>query len=205
MIQKALEYLSDELTAALEDLSEEFISVDSLRTLQEKSEQGIIISLINVEEEGTLKNSSHHFIKEQKAFYQTPPFSINLQLILAFDFDNYGKNLRHLSSVANFFHKKKIFSAENQEVSNPFPTDQLGGEAKLIADWRELTLEQLNQLWSMSGGVHYPALFYRIRMLQLTQKAEISANTIETIELDSESYRSTSEMQKALKEKQHNF
>lgn len=178
MIKKAIEYIADELMHAI-GLDEGEVSIDSISNLKENSSRGIIISLLNIEEEVSLKNAVNHFVENKKAFYQKPPFSLNLDVVIVFDFEEYGTGIEHLSSVANYFYKKKSFSKERQLDINPFP-EALN---KLHLDFKNLSIEQLSQIWSICGGVHYPALFYKLRLIQLEQDEEVKGEEIQTIKV----------------------
>jgi hypothetical protein len=178
MIKTAIEYIADELIHAI-GLDEDEVSMGSISNLKEKSSSKIIISLLNVEEEVSLKNGANHFIDNKKVFFQTPPFSLNLDLIIVFDYEEYSTCLQHLSSVANYLYKKKSFSKERQLDTNPFP-ESLN---KLHLDLKNLSIEQLSQIWSMCGGVHYPALFYKLRLIQLPPDEEVKAKEVQTIEV----------------------
>jgi hypothetical protein len=205
MIQTAMEYLADELEAAL-NLDDETVTVERLQILQEKKGEGIVFSLLNVEEESTLKNLPHHFIQKKNSpdpsdeqntlFQQIPPLSLNLRVVFAFDFDDYGTTIQRLSGAANFFHKRRWFSPGNgAEHSLPKPI------GKMIVDLETLSLEQLNHVWSISGGVHYPALFYKIRLLKLEQDEPAQDDPVRTIELIKNNYSTAGELKKSLKEK----
>jgi len=203
MIETAIEFLADSLKNALE-LDENVISVDTLQVLQDREADGIVVSLLNVEEESTLKNSPHHFVQgktvDDKILYrQAPPLSLNLRIVFVFDFDDYGTTLQRLSEAANFFHKKKWFNPGiDSETTLPEPI------GKLILDLETLTLEQLNHVWSISGGIHYPALFYRVRLLQLEQDEPAEGTAIKNIETTHENFSTPEEMKKHLKEKLEN-
>jgi hypothetical protein len=120
MVDTALEYLLDQLVDAV-GFGEDEISLNSLHILQENKGNGLVLSLLNVEEESTLKNLPHHLVHEkippgqsetEKILYrQSPPLSLNLRVVFAFDFDDYGTSLQHLTDTANFFHKKKVVRA----------------------------------------------------------------------------------------------
>lgn len=202
MIHTAMEYLSAEVRHSL-GLNLEDISIDSLQSLQDSNGQGIIMALLNVEQESTLKNLPNSRVQNERVFYQTPPFSINLQLVLAFHFEQYISSIQYLSDTANFFHKKKWFSTENQREEQPFPLT-LG---RLVVDFQNFGLEQLNHIWSISGGIHHPALFYKVRLLRLEQDEAIEGPAIKTVEINDEKqviFPDSSEMKKYLKDKQDN-
>lgn len=199
MIDTGLEYLVGE-TADVLGLGRDEVKAGHLQLLGENRGQGVLISLLNIEEESTLKNSPHTFVKDGSAFYQTPPMMLNVRIVMAFDFDDYGTTLKRLSDIANYFHKKRSFSSENERESNPFPPLF----KRFIMDLENMSMEQLNHIWSISGGVHYPALFYRIRLIELEQDTASEGDTIETIELESESFASPDALRKHRKEEHQN-
>jgi hypothetical protein len=202
MIQNAMEYLAGEVRHEL-GINEEDISIDALKSLQENDIQGINMALLNVEQENTLKNLPHSRVQNNRVFYQVPPFSINLQIVLSFHFEQYETSIQYLSETANFFHKKSWFSAQNQRPEQPFPST-LG---RLIVDFKNVTLEELNHIWSISGGVHRPALFYKVRLLRLEQDDAIEGPAIETVEINDEKqiiFSGSEEMRKYLKDNQEN-
>jgi hypothetical protein len=72
---------------------------------------------------------------------------------------------------------------------------------KMVVDLETLSLEQLNHIWSISGGVHYPALFYKVRLLKLEQDEPAEGEPIRTISMTEHAYTSSSDMKKSLKQK----
>ena len=69
----------------------------------------VILTLIRLEEEATLKNRSHFKVNDLKSEYRNPPVSLNLYLLISANFvpstsgDAYEKSLRCLSAVFEFF------------------------------------------------------------------------------------------------------
>lgn len=180
MIKQTLEYLIEELAFGLGlDISD--VVLDNLKAIQEENSQGLILSLLNVEEEGTLKNTPHFVRKNNKIFYKEPPVYLNLNILMAFEFEDYGTSLQRMGETINFFQNKKWFTAENQRPENPFPE----GIHKLILNLQQLNFEQLNHIWGISGGAFFPSLLYKIRLVKIQPQAETEAPEIDTIQLDS--------------------
>ena len=180
MIKTALEHISEELAFRLGlDISE--IHVDSLLKLQNSRDQGLVISLLNVEQESTLKNTPHYIRKNNQLFYKEPPVYLNLLVLLAFEFGNYGKSLQRLSETVEFFQSQRLFDAENERSENPFPP----GLNKMILDLQQITMEQLNHIWSIAGGQHFPSLLYKVRLIKIESQDEMKGPEIDTIQLDS--------------------
>ncbi len=179
MIKPALEYLIEELASGL-GLEVTEVVLDNLQKLQEKKAQGIIISLLNVEEEFALKNTPHYIRRNNQLFYKEPPVYLNLNILLAFEFDDYGTSLQRLSETVEFFQVNKWFTAESQRPANLFPQ----GLHKLILDLQQMNFEQLNHIWSISGGAHFPSLLYKMRLIKIQPQSEIEGPEIDTIQLD---------------------
>lgn len=180
MIKRTLEYLTEELAFGLElDISD--VNLDNLKKIQEDNAQGLIVSLLNVEEESTLKNSPHFIRKNNQLLYKEPPVFLNLNILMAFEFEDYGTSLQRLGETVDFFQSKRWFTAENAREENPFPEDV----HKLILDLQQLNFEQLNHIWSISGGTQFPSLLYKVRLVKIQPEDETEGPEINSIQLDS--------------------
>jgi len=180
MIKQTLEYLTEELAFGLGlDISE--VSLDNLKKLNEESAQGLIVSLLNVEEESTLKNSPHFIRRNNQLLYKEPPVFLNLNILMAFEFEDYGTSLQRLGETVDFFQNKRWFSSENERSENPFPD----GVHKLVLDLQQVSFEQMNHIWSISGGSQFPSLLYKVRLVKIQPQDEVEGPEIDTIQLDS--------------------
>jgi hypothetical protein len=74
-----------------------------------------------------------------------------------------------------------MFSLANQRPENPFPQ----GVEKLILELQQLNFEQLNHIWSISGGSQFPSLLYKVRLVKIQPQDETEGPEIDTIQLDS--------------------
>ena len=180
MIDLALEYIRKELRDYL-GVDDTEVFIDHAYMLKENSDKkGVYVSLVNVEEENTLKNTSHYTRVDNQSHYQEPPVFLNLYLIMACNFGIYSTCLIHLSKIIEFFQSKRAFSAENQSITNPFPEEL----EKLIFDLYNLNLEQMNHLWGINGGTFYPAVLYKMRMVKIKRGSTSPAPEITRIQVD---------------------
>jgi hypothetical protein len=180
MIKQTLEYLTEELAFGLSlDIAD--VNLDNLKKLQEDNAQGLIISLLNVEEESTLKNSPHFIRKNNQLLYKEPPVFLNLNILMAFEFIDYGTSLQRLSETVEFLQSRRWFTTENARADNPFPD----GVHKLILDLQHLSFEQMNHIWSISGGSQFPSLLYKVRLVKIQPQDEVEGPEIDSIQLDS--------------------
>lgn len=180
VINDALEYIRRELRDYLQVANTDVI-IDSVHVLREDAlATGAYISLVNVEQESALRNTEHVMRQGNQARYIEPAVFVNLYVLFAFSFQDYGATLLRLSQTIELFQSKRVFSAENETTINPFPTTL----EKLVFDLHNLNIEQLNHLWGVLGGTYLPSVLYKMRLLQVQREETTPAPEIQTIQVD---------------------
>ena len=152
-------------------------------------EDKIIISLVNIEEESTLKNNT--FLKRNALTggvdYIDPPVHLNLYLLFSSvpaasannnRDDSYRGALQKLSWVVQFFQHQKRFNS----IINLSPTEEV--ETQLIFELYTLTFEQINHLWGSLGGKQLPFVMYKARLIRIQENQKRSSTLIEEINSD---------------------
>lgn len=156
------------------------VSINSARKLADQGNPaGIVISLINVQEETALRNTTNVRRVGLKTEYIEPPVFLNLYLLFAFDFAKYETSLTHLSKTIELFQSRRWFSAENTTPANAFPAEI----EKLTFEMVNLGFEELNNLWSVLGGTYLPSAVYKVRLVRVQGTDAIHAPEITTIGL----------------------
>ncbi|MEL6655234.1 MAG: DUF4255 domain-containing protein [Bacteroidota bacterium] len=130
-----------------------------------------IITLVNIEEESTLKNVPHHRITNGSVRYENPPVVLNLYILVSANFPTrYGDSLELISTTLEFFQGQNHFTPFNSpSFSANFPdlnTPEIAS-LRLNVDLYTMTFEQLNHLWGSLGGKQIPFLMYKVRMLRV--------------------------------------
>ena len=142
----------------------------------------VLMSLVNIEEETTLKNgSAYKQIDATRTVKGNPTLFLNCYILFAINStaeQNYLNALLLLSRVINFFQHKRVFTPDNT------PSLDAGIE-KLIAEMCSLNFEQLNHLWAMLGGRYMPSALYRFRMLMIEDSQPEPSSIITTIDINS--------------------
>jgi hypothetical protein len=138
----------------------------------------IVFSIVNIEEESTLKNTPA--LKKDasgKARYENPPVYLNLYLLISCcnkavsSHNEYYETLTKLSLVIRFFQGKTAFTA--------YDPSKLSKEYDDITDFRikpelyTLTFEQLNHLWGVLGGKQMPAVMYKLRLIAISGRKRL--------------------------------
>lgn len=130
---------------------------------QNQTEHKIVITLINVEEERTLKEQTY-FKKsaDDNIISQNPEIRINLSVLFTAYSTSYETSLRILSYLLGFFQMKNNFTPQN--------TPELNGYIeKATIELQTLSAEQNNHLWGYIGAKYMPSVVYRIRMLVIQE------------------------------------
>jgi hypothetical protein len=178
-IQSALQqYILEveNLTNSSEDSSTNIVILDNIAMAEELGgnqknlNQLVVMSLVNIQEEVTLKNEPYHRIENGRTVYRNPPIQLNLFILFSvLHLDQYETALKRLSRVIEFFQWKKEFSF----TTTSSPTKR-SHDVQIFADLYSLTFEQLNYLWGSLGGKQIPFVLYRVRLVALEAEKRLA-------------------------------
>ncbi len=191
MLRQALEAIKTELNtyllAALANGSTEPV-VKLLNIANAEGSNGqavtdnVIMSLVNIEEETTLKNGSMYRGQSTSTVDRiNPALFLNFYVLFAINSTNetnYLNALLLLSNVLGFFQQKHMLSNENTPTLDP-------KIEKLIVELYSPNFEQLNHLWAMLGGKYMPSVLYKVRMLMIEDTQPEGSSLITSIEIGS--------------------
>lgn len=146
-------------------------------------EDSIVITVVNIEEESTLKNGKT-FSKwpDGKARYENRPVYLNLYVLFTANFsggvppnNGYVQALKRLSLVIEFFQGKTVFTPATASVPLPPELSDLSNpevsSMKLNMELYTLTFEQINHLWGSLGGRQMPSAMYKVRLVCITERS----------------------------------
>jgi hypothetical protein len=148
---------------------------EDLGGTRENLDGKIVMSLVNVQEEATLKNIPNYRQENGRTVYKNPPVHLNLFVMFSVLHRDYETSLKRLSRVIEFFQWRKEFSFETSP--QPGFVDQ---GIRVYAELYTLTFEQLNHLWGALGGKQVPFVLYKLRVVPVEaqkQQAEGAAIT----------------------------
>lgn len=149
---------------------------EELGGTQDGLKECVVMSLVNVQEESTLKNASYYRLENGRTVYQNPPVNLNLFILFSVLYDKYDTALKRLSRVVEFFQSQTEISF----ATTPAPDqNRISREVRLLPDLYSLTFEQLNHLWGSLGGKQVPFVLYRARLVAVeSQKREAEGPVI---------------------------
>jgi hypothetical protein len=184
MLSKTLNFFKDEINAYLEQRDQVAYSVvlgnvALLETqlsgnLQEITDN-IVLSLINIEEEYTLKNEPAIEKVGTARIRRNPPIYFNLYLLFSATIQNYDEGLKYLSRVIEFFQNKKFFTPDE------YPGLVGTGIQRLVPEFHDLSFEQYYNLYSVLGSKLFPNALYKVRLIGIQASAETPTGIVEEI------------------------
>jgi len=176
MIEESLFYIKEELLNYLiNDIQDSGVEVelgnialfetDNTASINEK----IIITLVNIEEESTLKNNKNvHYGSDGSIKYVMPPIYLNLYLLFCCNYALYNTSLKRLGHVIGFFQQRKKFEIKSTTSSqNEHLFKEEDQHFKLIFELYTLTFEQINHLWGALGGRQLPSVMFKARLVKV--------------------------------------
>lgn len=176
MINETLKFLSEEvnqfLTQKLGASPDQRIVLGDIVKVNKIDSAGTnflsnrgILSLINVEEERSVKHQGHPARSDTGVLNQSP-LVLNLHIVFALNRTDYGESLKWLSCIIQYFQDQKVFTPLRNPSLNP-------RIQSLLVDMHSLSFEQLNQLWSVLGGYYLPSVLYKIRQITVDEDVAI--------------------------------
>lgn len=148
---------------------------EDLGGARENLDGKIVMSLVNIQEETTLKNIPNYRQENGRTVYRNPPVHLNLFVLFSvLHREQYETSLKRLTRVIEFFQWRKEFSFATA------PKAGVAQDVKVYAELYTLTFEQLNHLWGALGGKQVPFVLYKLRVVALEaqkQQAEGPAIT----------------------------
>lgn len=176
MLFKTLYFLEEQLNKYFDsfDANDQLVSspvvkLDNIGTLSEedlKNTNNVLITLVNISEEFTLKNMPNYIREGNNTVYNNPPVFLNLFLLFTACMKKYEHSLIYLSHIVRFFQGKNTFTLKNSY-------SQITGleNFKIIIDIYSPTFEQTNYLWSTLGGKQHPFIIYKARLVELERES----------------------------------
>jgi hypothetical protein len=144
----------------------------------EKLSGKVALTLINLEEEPTLKNQPHFkVIDKLTTEYRNPPVNMNIYLLVSANCNTYTNSLRAISKTIEFFQGKKVFTSENTTYEAKEDFDPIGS-FKLIVELYTASFEQMNHVWGTLGGRQLPSVIYKIQLVEIDRKALLGAEKV---------------------------
>ncbi len=144
-------------------------------------EERVVVSLVNVAEEGTLKNKPAFRRVGLENIEIQPPVHVNLYLLFAANVSNYSMAIEYLLRVMEFFQSKKLFKFKNAPMASVDPNlVERQGDIEICIELHTLSFEQLNDLWGSLGSKQVPFVLYRARLIPIQMELPMARSGLIT-------------------------
>lgn len=185
MIHQVLKFIAEQLNVYIKlqkktesDITDPFVILQNISRLDEdllKTTNKILISLVNISEETSMKNNPDYLsVRNNLVTYKNPPVNVNLYIMVTSFMTNYENALIYLSHALTFFQGKYSFTPKNSTTE----VEGLPDDFHIILDMFNLGFEQLNFVWSTFGGKQHPFVCYKVRLLRLERESTSEINGV---------------------------
>lgn len=176
MIYECLQILKEQLASRYTELGMNNLPVlENIALFGTGGEEGskvdgkVVLSLIRIEEETTLKNLPNYKIKNNKTEYRNSPVHLNLYLLITANCETYEKSLSYISRSIEFFQGKTVFTAANTVYNRTNVAMQVLNEFKFVVSLYTPGFEELNHIWGTLGGRQLPSALYKVQLIRIEQ------------------------------------
>jgi hypothetical protein len=182
MIAQTLKILINELNGFLGsfadlELSSVLGNFADVNSDDQNFSEKIVLTLIRIEEENTLKNTPNTKTVGNQSYKSNPIVFLNIYIIFISNYKNYEKALTGLSYIIKFFQGKYHFNNQNSNVNQAVETE---GDLNLWMNIYTPSIEEINHIWSLLGGKLYPSVMYKVKMIAEARPNVISSTTLVT-------------------------
>ncbi|WP_025741563.1 DUF4255 domain-containing protein [Aquimarina pacifica] len=169
MIFQVLQIVKEEVNSYFEDTTVALGNIANASTGdgEDDEDSDVILSLLNIDEEPTLKNIPNYSIEGNTVSYKNPKVNVNLYVIFSANNQLYVESLKSISKVIEFFQGKNVFTHVNSNFNRDDADMQEIGNFKFITELYTPSFEQLSYIWGILGGKQYPSVIYKIRLLEI--------------------------------------
>lgn len=183
MIYETLEIVKDQVSKYLEQKTTDANLVvlenvskhedPDINTMNDK----VVLSLLNIEEEISLKNNPNIKVKNGETIYKNAPVNLNVFALFSANRNTYTRSLTAISVIIEFFQSKKIFTQVNTPLNPAIPALENIKEFRFISELYTPTFEQLNYIWGTLGGKALPSVLYKISIVKIESDALLEKGT----------------------------
>lgn len=127
----------------------------------------VLLTLLNINEEATLKNFPNQSIRGNRV--ETKPRVINLNLFILFSANrnSYDKALIDIANIIEFFQGKKVFTQSNTVYNHQSVELKNIDNFRFTVELYTPTFEELNYIWGSLGGKQLPSVLYKLSLVQI--------------------------------------
>lgn len=162
------------------------------------SKSPIILSIVNIEEDASLKNIPTYINDPNDTTnvlrYNMPTQYLILSLLFSSynkDFSNYLVGLEKLKTIISYFqqHNSFYYKTDDSEMielaTYAAKTDlEQANYTKITTEFVSLNREQLNQMWSYLGSKYMPSVLYKMKLYTIQSTSTVEEKRIKKVKIN---------------------
>jgi hypothetical protein len=173
MIFEVIQIITEQVNSYLEEcgldrsvVAENIALIDSQNESANNLDNSVALTLLNLDEEATLKNFPNHSYDNSKVVYKNSVINLNLFLLFSANRTSYINSLNDISKIIEFFQGKKLFTQANTIFTRTAAMSNIEN-FRFTAELYTPSFEELNFIWGTLGGRQLPSALYKISMVQI--------------------------------------
>lgn len=179
------------------------IAITNIATLEDTSKLNLtksplILSIVNIEEDRTLKNQSV-YLKEADhkiniSRYKNPTQHLIFSILFSSyveESDLYLAGIEKLNLLINYFQQNNTFYYKSDDTELIYYPDFMSkteaeklNYSKITFETTSLTMEQLNQMWSYLGSKYMPSILFKMRLYPVQVDTIIKDEVIKEVKIN---------------------
>ena len=175
MIFEIIQIITEQVNNYLDEIGlEKTVVAENIAFLESQNEtvsanleNKVALTLINLDEETTLKNFPNHSTENDKTIYKNSIINLNLYLIFSANRTKYINSLNDLSKIIAFFQGKKVFTQANTIYNRNNVAMNNIENFRFSVELYTPSFEELNYIWGTLGGKQLPSALYKVSMIQI--------------------------------------
>jgi hypothetical protein len=167
MIFEILQVIKEEINGYL-DVNP--VTLENIANVDQEGDadtNGVVLTLLNTQEETTLKNVSNNSISGTDVSYKNPKVNLNLYLLFSANNSSYTESLKSLSKVIQFFQGKRVFTQSNTNFQRADDEMKNLKNFHFRMDLFTPSFEELNFIWGTLGGKQFPSAIYKVSLIEI--------------------------------------
>lgn len=175
MVFEVIQIIAEQVNSYLDEIGlEKTVVAENIAFLESQNEtvsgnleDKVALTLINLDEEATLKNFPNHSVENAKTIYKNSVINLNLYLLFSANRNIYINSLNDISKIIAFFQGKRLFTQANTIYNRNNIAMANIDDFRFSVELYTPTFEELNYIWGTLGGKQLPSALYKVSMIQI--------------------------------------
>ena len=143
------------------------VKISALSKDGEDDPSGVVMTLLHIEEESSLKPQSVYVGRGEKD-YKNPALLLNLYVLFSAQDKDYGTALKNISTVIEAFQANSVINSGSADKKD------------FVISMHQMNLEHNMNMWQSIGSKLMPSVVYKVRMLEV----QVSGRNEDSVQVD---------------------